>query len=152
MTTAPPSPYFHGTPRGGRSATTYNLTCNRPHTRRIFSGIGFRIWNLRPQSQDLTTRPPGPHLKGQQASWMKFSTRRLFWDGPHSFEPQSDDGRHPSWHPFSDIPHHTNTSGHTPFLGRPANVGFLGPYQREVVSPPTFDLKCNRPNTRRIFS
>ncbi|GBL83045.1 hypothetical protein AVEN_165278-1 [Araneus ventricosus] len=24
---------------------TYDLTCNRPNTRRIFSGIGFRIWN-----------------------------------------------------------------------------------------------------------
>ncbi|GBM95803.1 hypothetical protein AVEN_165503-1 [Araneus ventricosus] len=25
--------------------STYDLTCNRPHTRRIFSGIGFRTWN-----------------------------------------------------------------------------------------------------------
>ncbi|GBO37710.1 hypothetical protein AVEN_15254-1 [Araneus ventricosus] len=30
---------------GGRLATTYDLACNRPHTRRIFSGIGFRAWN-----------------------------------------------------------------------------------------------------------
>ncbi|GBL97102.1 hypothetical protein AVEN_254138-1 [Araneus ventricosus] len=36
---------------------TYDLTCNRPNTRRIFSGIG----NLRPQSRDLITRPPWPH-------------------------------------------------------------------------------------------
>ncbi|GBM23440.1 hypothetical protein AVEN_181563-1 [Araneus ventricosus] len=40
-----PSPNFHATPTGGRLATTYDLTCNRPHTRRIFSGIGFRTWN-----------------------------------------------------------------------------------------------------------
>ncbi|GBN51240.1 hypothetical protein AVEN_128917-1 [Araneus ventricosus] len=35
---APPSPNFRATPTGERSATPYNLTCNRPHTRRIFSG------------------------------------------------------------------------------------------------------------------
>ncbi|GBN61250.1 hypothetical protein AVEN_128969-1 [Araneus ventricosus] len=42
---APTFPNFHATPTGGRMATTYDLTCNRPHTRRIFSGIGFRTWN-----------------------------------------------------------------------------------------------------------
>ncbi|GBM09915.1 hypothetical protein AVEN_86803-1 [Araneus ventricosus] len=43
---APPlSPNFHATPTGGRLATTYDLTCNRPHTRRNFGGIGFRTWN-----------------------------------------------------------------------------------------------------------
>ncbi|GBM88142.1 hypothetical protein AVEN_213957-1 [Araneus ventricosus] len=42
---APPSPNFHDTPTGGRLATAYDLTCNRPHTRRIFSGIGSRTWN-----------------------------------------------------------------------------------------------------------
>ncbi|GBO12022.1 hypothetical protein AVEN_63619-1 [Araneus ventricosus] len=36
------SPDFRATPTGGRLATTYDLACNRPHTRRIFSGIGFR--------------------------------------------------------------------------------------------------------------
>ncbi|GBO16696.1 hypothetical protein AVEN_210478-1 [Araneus ventricosus] len=35
---APPSPNFHATPTGGRLTTTYDLACNRPHTRRIFSG------------------------------------------------------------------------------------------------------------------
>ncbi|GBN70497.1 hypothetical protein AVEN_256454-1 [Araneus ventricosus] len=40
-----PSPNFHATPTGGRLATTYDLTCNRPHTQRIFSEIGFRTWN-----------------------------------------------------------------------------------------------------------
>ncbi|GBN98441.1 hypothetical protein AVEN_186213-1 [Araneus ventricosus] len=30
----------------GRLATTYDLACNRPHTRLIFIGIGFRTWNL----------------------------------------------------------------------------------------------------------
>ncbi|GBM11222.1 hypothetical protein AVEN_267799-1 [Araneus ventricosus] len=49
---APPSPNFHSTPTGGRLTTTYDLTCNRPHTRRIFSGIGFRTWN-----------PPAPKPK-----------------------------------------------------------------------------------------
>ncbi|GBM89508.1 hypothetical protein AVEN_43035-1 [Araneus ventricosus] len=39
---APPSPNFRAKPTGGRLATTYDLACNRPHTRRIFSGIGFR--------------------------------------------------------------------------------------------------------------
>ncbi|GBM99918.1 hypothetical protein AVEN_248275-1 [Araneus ventricosus] len=42
---APPSPNFHATAAGGRLTTTYDLTCNRPHTRRIFSGIGIRTWN-----------------------------------------------------------------------------------------------------------
>ncbi|GBM76432.1 hypothetical protein AVEN_2083-1 [Araneus ventricosus] len=37
--------YFYATPTGGRLTTTYDLMCNRPHTRRIFRGIGFRIWN-----------------------------------------------------------------------------------------------------------
>ncbi|GBL76147.1 hypothetical protein AVEN_234432-1 [Araneus ventricosus] len=54
---APLSPNFNAT-TGGRSATTYDLTCNRPHARRIFYGIGFELRTLRPQSQDLTTRPP----------------------------------------------------------------------------------------------
>ncbi|GBM56653.1 hypothetical protein AVEN_123136-1 [Araneus ventricosus] len=40
-----PSPNFHTTPTGVRLTTTYDLTCNRPHTRRFFSGIGFRTWN-----------------------------------------------------------------------------------------------------------
>ncbi|GBM50111.1 hypothetical protein AVEN_185497-1 [Araneus ventricosus] len=38
-------PNFHATPTGGRLTTTYDLTCSRPHTRRIFSGIGFRAWS-----------------------------------------------------------------------------------------------------------
>ncbi|GBL72316.1 hypothetical protein AVEN_115266-1 [Araneus ventricosus] len=37
--------YFYATPTGGRLTTTYDLKCNRPHTRRIFSGIGSRTWN-----------------------------------------------------------------------------------------------------------
>ncbi|GBM39775.1 hypothetical protein AVEN_24996-1 [Araneus ventricosus] len=36
---APPSPTFRATPTGGRLAATYDLACNRQHTRRIFSGI-----------------------------------------------------------------------------------------------------------------
>ncbi|GBM07824.1 hypothetical protein AVEN_33104-1 [Araneus ventricosus] len=50
---APPSPNFRATPTGGRLATTYDLACNRPHTRRIFSGIEFR-----------TCDPPVPRTRG----------------------------------------------------------------------------------------
>ncbi|GBM52788.1 hypothetical protein AVEN_34201-1 [Araneus ventricosus] len=42
---ASPFPNFHATPMGGRLTTTYDLACNRPHTRRIFSGSGFRAWS-----------------------------------------------------------------------------------------------------------
>ncbi|GBM07258.1 hypothetical protein AVEN_25507-1 [Araneus ventricosus] len=61
-----PSPKFHATPTGGRLATTYDLTCNRPHTRRIFSGIGFRTWNsAAPRPRPLGhrgLRQPPPHF------------------------------------------------------------------------------------------
>ncbi|GBN16648.1 hypothetical protein AVEN_49907-1 [Araneus ventricosus] len=40
-----PSPSFHATPTRGRLATTYDLAYNRPHTRLIFIGIGFRAWS-----------------------------------------------------------------------------------------------------------
>ncbi|GBO05616.1 hypothetical protein AVEN_141594-1 [Araneus ventricosus] len=33
------------TPVVGRLATMYDLTFNNPHKRKIFSGIGYRIWN-----------------------------------------------------------------------------------------------------------
>ncbi|GBM28178.1 hypothetical protein AVEN_172671-1 [Araneus ventricosus] len=42
---APPSPSFHTTPTGGRLATTYDLACNRSHTRRFFNGCWDRIWD-----------------------------------------------------------------------------------------------------------
>ncbi|GBM78389.1 hypothetical protein AVEN_86067-1 [Araneus ventricosus] len=54
------SPNFRATPKGGRLVTTYELICNRPHTLRNFSGIGFQTWTLRLQSQDLPTRPTVP--------------------------------------------------------------------------------------------
>ncbi|GBO02242.1 hypothetical protein AVEN_236349-1 [Araneus ventricosus] len=41
-----PALNFHATPTGGCLAITYDLTCSMPHTRRIISGIVFRIWNL----------------------------------------------------------------------------------------------------------
>ncbi|GBN88796.1 hypothetical protein AVEN_250810-1 [Araneus ventricosus] len=53
--------YFCATPTGGRLATTYDLTCNRPHTRRIFGGIGFQACDLSVPRSRLTTRPPQPH-------------------------------------------------------------------------------------------
>ncbi|GBM78898.1 hypothetical protein AVEN_12522-1 [Araneus ventricosus] len=39
------SPNFHTTPAGGYLTLMYDLKWNRPNTRRIFSGIGFRTWN-----------------------------------------------------------------------------------------------------------
>ncbi|GBN18991.1 hypothetical protein AVEN_43945-1 [Araneus ventricosus] len=39
---APSSPNFRTTPAGGSLDTAFDLACNRPHTRRILSGIGFR--------------------------------------------------------------------------------------------------------------
>ncbi|GBL72195.1 hypothetical protein AVEN_115176-1 [Araneus ventricosus] len=48
---------------------TYDLACNRPNTRRIFSGIGFRTWSpLAPKSRPYhyataaTLRPGGQML------------------------------------------------------------------------------------------
>ncbi|GBO03509.1 hypothetical protein AVEN_202567-1, partial [Araneus ventricosus] len=49
------SPSFHATPTGGSLATSYDLACGRPHTRWIFSGIGFRTW------KPPTTRPRPYH-------------------------------------------------------------------------------------------
>ncbi|GBM63961.1 hypothetical protein AVEN_17547-1 [Araneus ventricosus] len=54
---APPSPNFHATPTGGRLTTTYDLACNRPHTRRIFNGIGSRAWS--PSGPKAETLPLG---------------------------------------------------------------------------------------------
>ncbi|GBN20464.1 hypothetical protein AVEN_172086-1 [Araneus ventricosus] len=56
---APPSPNFHATPAGGRLTTTYDLTCNGPHTRRIFGGIGSRTWS--PPAPKAETLPLGHH-------------------------------------------------------------------------------------------
>ncbi|GBM94817.1 hypothetical protein AVEN_26528-1 [Araneus ventricosus] len=47
-----PSPNFHVAPAGGRLATTYDLACSRPYTRRIFGGIGFRAWSLPAPEQE----------------------------------------------------------------------------------------------------
>ncbi|GBL84376.1 hypothetical protein AVEN_117150-1 [Araneus ventricosus] len=55
---APPSANFRATPKGGRLATTYDLACNRPHTRRIFSGIGFRTCDPLVPRSSLTRGTP----------------------------------------------------------------------------------------------
>ncbi|GBO10308.1 hypothetical protein AVEN_108406-1 [Araneus ventricosus] len=39
------SPNFRATLVEGRLSTTYDLTCNRLYTRRIFRGSGLRAWN-----------------------------------------------------------------------------------------------------------
>ncbi|GBM95592.1 hypothetical protein AVEN_207052-1 [Araneus ventricosus] len=55
------SPNFRATQTGRRLATTYDLACDRPHTLRIFSGIGYiEPATLRSRGRDLTTRPPRP--------------------------------------------------------------------------------------------
>ncbi|GBN48753.1 hypothetical protein AVEN_254234-1 [Araneus ventricosus] len=48
------SPNFRVTPTGGRLVTAYDLACNGSHTRRIFSGIGFRTCD-----QEVETLPLG---------------------------------------------------------------------------------------------
>ncbi|GBO04040.1 hypothetical protein AVEN_170240-1 [Araneus ventricosus] len=40
----------------------YDLTCNRPYTRRIFNGISFRTWSLPAPRPDLVTRPLRPQF------------------------------------------------------------------------------------------
>ncbi|GBN50610.1 hypothetical protein AVEN_257582-1 [Araneus ventricosus] len=40
-----PYPNIHTTPAGERSATTYDLTCNRLTYTGLFNGIGLRAWN-----------------------------------------------------------------------------------------------------------
>ncbi|GBL81818.1 hypothetical protein AVEN_93563-1 [Araneus ventricosus] len=42
---APSSLNFRTTPVGGRLIPTYDLAGNRPNTRDIFSGSGFRAWS-----------------------------------------------------------------------------------------------------------
>ncbi|GBN45487.1 hypothetical protein AVEN_20430-1 [Araneus ventricosus] len=45
---------------------TYDLTCNRPHTRRIFSGIWFRTWSPpapRPRPYYLATAASSIHIR-----------------------------------------------------------------------------------------
>ncbi|GBO22791.1 hypothetical protein AVEN_179082-1 [Araneus ventricosus] len=62
------SGYFYATPTGERLATTDDLACNRPHTRRICSEIGFRAWN--PPALKPRPLPPGhrglPKLVGSK--------------------------------------------------------------------------------------
>ncbi|GBO05487.1 hypothetical protein AVEN_57977-1 [Araneus ventricosus] len=55
-----PSPSFHAAPTGGCLATTYDLACNRPIHCGSSVESGFEPGTLRPQSRDLTTRPPRP--------------------------------------------------------------------------------------------
>ncbi|GBO00242.1 hypothetical protein AVEN_116532-1 [Araneus ventricosus] len=63
---APTSTNFRATLTGRRLATTYDLSCSRPHTRRIFSGTGFESATLRSRGRDLTTRPPWPHALSER--------------------------------------------------------------------------------------
>ncbi|GBO08942.1 hypothetical protein AVEN_35401-1 [Araneus ventricosus] len=55
---AAPSPSFRTSPMGGCLDTTCDLARNRPNASSVESG--FEPGILRPQSQDLTTRPPRP--------------------------------------------------------------------------------------------
>ncbi|GBM63435.1 hypothetical protein AVEN_120560-1 [Araneus ventricosus] len=60
---APPLQTSKATPTGGRLTTTYDLTCNRPHTRRIFSGIGSRTWNPSPKRDCLLVPRPSKNTE-----------------------------------------------------------------------------------------
>ncbi|GBM00493.1 hypothetical protein AVEN_111724-1 [Araneus ventricosus] len=62
MTTSELKAPLRTTPMGGRSITTYDLTCRRPHIRRIFSGLGFRTWNP-------PVPKPSPHHLASVASF-----------------------------------------------------------------------------------
>ncbi|GBL83207.1 hypothetical protein AVEN_165404-1 [Araneus ventricosus] len=66
MTPEMESPLQAFTPHVELLSTTYDLTCNRLHTRRIFGGIGFEPGALLPRGRDLTSRPPQPYLIGQK--------------------------------------------------------------------------------------
>ncbi|GBN70580.1 hypothetical protein AVEN_58891-1 [Araneus ventricosus] len=59
-----PSPSFHATPTCGRLATTYDLACNRPHIRWIFSGIGFRT-----RSPSAPKPRPYHYATADSAAW-----------------------------------------------------------------------------------
>ncbi|GBN06611.1 hypothetical protein AVEN_260457-1 [Araneus ventricosus] len=52
--------YFCTTAAAGRLDTTYDLACNRPHSRRFFRGIGFRAWSPPASRSSPCTRPPRP--------------------------------------------------------------------------------------------
>ncbi|GBN31121.1 hypothetical protein AVEN_10492-1 [Araneus ventricosus] len=56
----------------------YDLTCNRPNTRRIFRRIGSGTWTLRPQNRDLTTRSPRPPggFSEENATYLYFAWKK----------------------------------------------------------------------------
>ncbi|GBO06170.1 hypothetical protein AVEN_186715-1 [Araneus ventricosus] len=60
-----PSPNFQTTPVAGHLATTYDLASSRPHTRQIFSGIGFPAWD------PPAPRPRPCHLGPQRCLTME---------------------------------------------------------------------------------
>ncbi|GBM24502.1 hypothetical protein AVEN_254016-1 [Araneus ventricosus] len=64
---APPLQRSTPTKKGERLATAYDLTCNRPHTRRIFSGIWFRTWN--PPAPKAETLPLGHCGLRKEEGW-----------------------------------------------------------------------------------
>ncbi|GBM26479.1 hypothetical protein AVEN_206168-1 [Araneus ventricosus] len=45
--------FLHHTSVKAFDPPTYDLTCSRPNTRRIFSGIRLRTWNPPAQSRDI---------------------------------------------------------------------------------------------------
>ncbi|GBO26345.1 hypothetical protein AVEN_88908-1 [Araneus ventricosus] len=51
------TPNFRTTPAGERLVITYDLACNRPHTRWISIGIGFQAWS--PKAPEAKTLPLG---------------------------------------------------------------------------------------------
>ncbi|GBL99460.1 hypothetical protein AVEN_30393-1 [Araneus ventricosus] len=81
---APPSPNFHVTPTGGQLATTYDLACNRPHTRRILMESGFEPGTLRPKAETLPLGHSGPkkgHIGNCNpvSSQQRSTVKKLVW-------------------------------------------------------------------------
>ncbi|GBN74366.1 hypothetical protein AVEN_111400-1, partial [Araneus ventricosus] len=85
------------------------------------------------------------------------ASRGLFWDGPPHFEPRLDDKDDiRAGNPLSKLPHHT--SGRTFVSLRLSTqivkywTGYKTQGHKAAFCLPKYDLTCNRPNTRRIFS
>ncbi|GBM41564.1 hypothetical protein AVEN_215731-1 [Araneus ventricosus] len=79
---APPSPNFRATPTGGRLATTYDLACNRPHTRRIFSGIGFRTCDPPEKKRSISIKTALVKIHTEIADKFQLSAQRFLISSP----------------------------------------------------------------------
>ncbi|GBM64358.1 hypothetical protein AVEN_11011-1 [Araneus ventricosus] len=76
------SPSFRTTPTGGRLTPTYDLVCNMLNKRRIFSGIGFRAWNLAVPKPRPYHWPPRPQSLMNKENWYPKNNTEVFFR-PH---------------------------------------------------------------------